>query len=186
VPRQDDDDDYTPPAGGELLKPRRKNEFRRRKPGLCLNHDEVATEQTCADCKEWFCPNCVVAMQGKVLCGPCKNFRLRGFNRPPRPPTLALVALLTGLVAGPVSFCLPTFGAVASQASLGWTIALAVVGLLLPCAGLFLSGWALRQIDTRPNLGGRGLALTGATASLVGVLWCLTVVFLVVFKQTQG
>jgi hypothetical protein len=179
-----DDDDYSPPA--DILRPRRTNVFRRRKPGFCFNHDEIATEAQCADCKEWFCPNCATTLQGKTLCGPCTNYRVRAVGRPARLSPLALIALLVGLVSGPVSFCLPLIGAGGGRAQLGVTIALCVVGLLLPAGGLFLSLWALRDVESKPYVSGRALALTGASSSLVGVLWCVTLAFLMVFKQVQG
>ena len=49
--------------------------------------------------------------------------------------------------------------------------------------GLVLAGMALRQIESKPQVGGRSLATSGACAALVGVLWCVTVVGLVVVKH---
>ncbi len=63
---------------------------------------------------------------------------------------------------------------------------MSVVGLVLPVGGMVVSWLALREIETKPNLGGRGLAMTGATTSLVGALWCVTVTFLVLLKMSQG
>ncbi len=63
---------------------------------------------------------------------------------------------------------------------------MSVVGLVLPVGGMMVSWLALREIETKPNLGGRGLAMTGATTSLVGALWCVTVTFLVLLKMSQG
>jgi hypothetical protein len=175
------------PRDAEILRPRRRNEFRRRRPGFCFNHDDLATETTCAACKEWFCPVCVVTLQGETLCGPCKNFRIRGLHRPLRTPALAVLALLVGLVSGPVTFCL-SFPSLANgmQGSTVTAVALSIITLLLPVGGLVLSYFALREIETKPNLGGRGMAMTGATTSLVGAVWCLTVAFLVVFRSTVG
>jgi hypothetical protein len=185
----DDRDDRRPPpeedAAGGLLRRRKANVFRRRRPGFCLNHDDVATDKICEDCKESFCPNCIVEQQGKLLCGPCKNFRIRGLHRPTRVTGLAVVALIVGLVSGPVTFCMTMFGA-GPQGSLFAAIALSVIGLLLPVGGLVVSWYALREIEAKPNLGGRGLVMTGATTSLVGALWCLTVAFLVIYRMTQG
>src|SRR5438874_9786727 len=56
---------------------RRRGPAERRDRGYCLNHPDTASEQTCADCGEGFCADCVVTLQGEVLCGPCKNFRIR-------------------------------------------------------------------------------------------------------------
>jgi hypothetical protein len=171
-------------SAGDLLRRRRAQVFRRHRPGFCFNHDDVATEKTCAECKEYFCPNCVVEVQGKTLCGPCKNHLVRGLHRPGRVPGLAIVALIVGMASSPVTFCLTAFGG-APLGGVGAVI-LSIVGLVLPVGGLVVSWMALRQIETRPNASGRGLAMTGATGSLVGALWCLTVAFLIVFRMVQG
>jgi hypothetical protein len=185
----DDRDEGRPPpendSAGDLLRRRKANVFRRRRPGFCLNHDDAATDKICEDCKESFCPNCLVEQQGKTLCGPCKNFRIRGMHRPTKVPGLAVVALIVGLVSGPVAFCMTLVGA-GPQGSLFVAIALSVIGLLLPVGGMVVSWYALREIESKPNLGGRGLAMTGATTSLIGALWCLTVAFLVIYRMTQG
>jgi len=194
-PRYDDDWEDRPPtapappvddaSAGDLLRRRREKVFRRHRPGFCFNHDDVATDKTCADCKEYFCPRCVVEVQGTMLCGPCKNFRIRGLSRPGRVPGLAVVALVVGLVSGPVTFCLTLLG-VGQQGTPVWAVLLSVVGLILPVGGLVVSWLALREIETKPNTGGRGLAMTGATTSLVGALWCATVAFLVILRMAQG
>ncbi|HVS35342.1 MAG TPA: hypothetical protein VMS17_07140 [Gemmataceae bacterium] len=170
-------------SAGDLLRRRRAQVFRRHRPGYCFNHDDVATEKTCADCKEHFCPNCLVEVQGKTLCGPCKNFLVRGLHRPGKVPPLAIVAVIVGMVSSPVTFCLTLFGT--PMGGLG-AMLLGIVGLVIPVGGLVLSWLALRQIESKPNMGGRGLAMTGATSSLVGTLWCVTVVFLVIFSMVHG
>jgi hypothetical protein len=172
-------------SAGDLLRRRKEKVFRRHRPGFCFNHDDVATDKTCADCKEYFCPNCVVEMQDAVLCGPCKNFRIRGMHRPGRVPPMAVVALIVGLVSGPVTFCL-TMAGIGQQGAPVWALLLSVVAVVLPFGGLVVSWLALREIETKPNLRGRGLAMTGATTSLVGALWCVTVAFMVVVRIAQG
>jgi hypothetical protein len=48
-------------------------------------------------------------------------------------------------------------------------------------------GWlALREIETRPHVGGRALAATGAVASLASVLYALTLAILILAKQGPG
>jgi len=105
--------------------------------------------------------------------------------RPARIPGLAVVAMIVGLVSGPVTFCMTLVGA-GPRGSIFMAVALSLLGLLLPVGGMVVSWYALREIETKPNLGGRGLAMTGATTSLVGALWCATVAFLVIYRMTQG
>jgi hypothetical protein len=176
----------TPDFGRSL---RRGREPRRPNPAYCLNHDDRDSAERCDDCRCSFCAACVVAFQGKTLCGPCKNFRVRGEQRAPRLAPTATLALVLALVGGPVGFCLSLFG-VNSQAngqgSVALSIVLSLIGAALPVAALVLGRMALREIAAKPSLGGRALALTGAATGLVGLLWCLTVAVLVVLKQYQG
>jgi hypothetical protein len=158
-------------------------------PDFCLNHDEDKAETTCDACKLPFCNRCVVSLQGKTLCGPCKNFRIAALGRPARTLPLAVVSLVVSLVSGPVTLILSLVGVGLSigEGATGAAVVLCLVGLALPVAGLVLAGKALRQIDSMPTtaVGGRGLAASGACAALVGVLWCVTVLGLLVFKHLQ-
>jgi hypothetical protein len=61
-----------------------------------------------------------------------------------------------------------------------------VVAAALPAAALVLGWMALREVETKPNVGGRSLAATGATTALAAVLWTLSVAVLLVAKQAQG
>src|SRR6478672_8204692 len=60
-------------------------------PAYCLNHQDVPSEVVCDDCREHFCPACVLRVRGKTLCGPCKNLRLARLQRPPRTSGMAIV-----------------------------------------------------------------------------------------------
>ena len=64
-------------------------------------------------------------------------------------------------------------------------VILSILGLVLPVGGLVVSWAGPAQIETKPNLGGRGLAMTGATTLPGRALWCLTVAFLVIFHMAQ-
>jgi hypothetical protein len=130
----------------------------------------------------------VVTLQGKTLCGPCKNFRVRGLHRPGRASPLAIVALVLGLVGGAISFVL---GLVAgTQTSAGGTtavgVSLCLIGLILPAAALVVSRLALRDVETKANVRGRSLAMTGVTTSLAGVMWCTSVAALLILKLKTG
>jgi hypothetical protein len=166
----------------------RRREARRVNPAYCLNHDEAASTQTCADCRMPFCDACVVTLQGQTVCGPCKNFRIRALNRPAQISPLAIVSLVVAVVSGPVSFCLSTLTfspALNASGSPVQTIFFTLIGLLLPGAGLVLGALALRDIETKPNVSGRATAMTGSITALVGVLWTLTVGVLMIVKHVQ-
>ena len=121
-------------------------------PNFCLNHETVASQQTCPDCGESFCHDCMVAFQGISLCGPCKNYRVRSLQQPAQMSTLALVSLLLALVTGPLAICLITqFGG----------LFMSVLVLTAHGVPLMISVLALRQLGKNPKLTGRSLALTG-------------------------
>jgi hypothetical protein len=175
--------------GASYPPSRRSRDARRPNPAYCLNHDESAKEMTCDACRASFCSACVVTLQGRTLCGPCKNFRIRGLNRPARVASLAVVAFVLALVSTVVCLFL-TFLAIGLQT----TMNSGVVGAVVVCAialimagGELVIGWlALRQIDGKANLGGRGLAITGLTAGAVGVLWSVSIATFSIAKQWQG
>lgn len=179
-----------PPRAPDLSRPRRRvPEFRKVNPAYCFNHDETPSEKTCADCKVAFCSACVVELQGQPVCGPCKNFRLRGLSRPTRLAPLAVVALVVALASGPVSFCLPAFAAgwqIGGGGNPAVTVVVSLVAMAFPVVGLWLAWKALREIEAKPHFGGRSLAMTGAATGLLGVLWSVTVAALMIAKQFQG
>jgi hypothetical protein len=134
---------------------------RMRDSACCFNHQTVAVEQNCEDCKEGFCAACLVSLQGRTLCGPCKNFRLRRMQKPPRMSALAIAALAVALVGAPFGlFCFTFAGAGMGLPGLGF------VGLLLPLVALVLGGLALREIETNPQVSGRSLAIASVVTAL--------------------
>jgi hypothetical protein len=176
------------PPEPEFLRPRRTRERRRPDPAFCLNHDETPRAATCDACRASFCSACVVTLQGQTLCGPCKNFRVRGLHRPGRMAPLALVSLVLSLVSGPAATLL-AITAIGVQATEGGVVVaelICVIGVLLPVASLILGWAAVRQIEGRPNMVGRSLAVTGVTAGLAGAMLCLSVAVMSVVKQWQG
>jgi hypothetical protein len=189
-PEEDDNDrsDPGPAPGGYPLPGRRDRVLRRVRAGFCFNHDEDASEKTCDACRLPFCSRCVVALEGKTLCGPCKNFRISGLSRPSRLLPLAIVAFVVALVSGPVTVFL-TFCSLAVYLQRGIAagpVALSLACLLLPMAGLVLSWKARNQIDRTPHAGGRSLVSSAAAVSLVGALWCVVIAGLLIVKSSQG
>jgi Domain of unknown function (DUF4190) len=92
-------------------------------------------------------------------------------------------------VAGPVSFCLP-LGATNAQAEGAMVpAAVAIFGVFafaMPLMALVLGLLALREIETKPDVSGRPLALTGTIAGGIGVLWCVVMYTAVAIKHGGG
>jgi hypothetical protein len=188
-PRRRDEEDEPPPRGDLPLPSRRFLEGRRINPAFCLNHDETPSTIACDACRQRFCAACVVTLEGKTLCGPCKNFRLRGLGRAAPVTAWSVLALVAALVSGPVAFCLNIFAFlshVGSTGTAGLTVVLALLALILPGGSLALAFYALRDIDRRPSAGGRALALTAATAAGLGILWTVTIAGLLFLRQVTG
>jgi hypothetical protein len=149
-----------------------------RDSAYCFNHQELPSEETCDDCKERFCKTCIVKLRGKTLCGPCKNHRLARLNRPAVQSGMAIAALVLGLMSAPVVFCvsLMMIGAREENPVLG--VAIGSFGLLLPLASLGLGLLALRDVEGKPRVAGRALAMIGACCGVVGILWSVTLVLI--------
>jgi hypothetical protein len=150
-----------------LPRVRRRAGPRRPNPAYCLNHDSIASQHKCADCGEAFCDDCVLTVQGALLCGPCKNFRVRRLLRPPRLSGFALASVLIALVSGP--FCL-----LLALTGIAW---LTLLALLPQLVALVLGALALRTTETDTQRSGRSLAITGmVSAAVAGVLMLLMIV----------
>jgi hypothetical protein len=174
----------TPPTGDSLPQKKRRT-IKRNNPAYCFNHDELNSETVCDDCKLSFCNACVVDFQGFTLCGPCKNFRLRARATPKRLSSWAVVALVAGFVSGPVGFCisaLPLTMKLQGQGSPGLAVAAVLLALVPAGVTYWLGLRALRQLDREPLLSGRGLALTGTLAGVLGGLWSITIGILTIAK----
>jgi hypothetical protein len=175
-PRRDWDDEVPEPAW------RRQRAARKRDPAYCFNHEDTPSQQTCADCGEAFCERCVVTFQDAVLCGPCKNFRVRTLQRPPRPSTFAIISLVVALVGALIGFCAPNMAHGAGSGSPLGVLAAAVVGLCAPLVALVLGFKGLQEIENKPNIGGRALAMTGVTTAAASLLWSLSLVLIVTVR----
>jgi hypothetical protein len=161
---------------------RRQRALRRRDPAYCFNHEDTPSRQTCADCGEAFCERCVVTFQDAVRCGPCKNFRVRTLLRPPRPSTLAIVSLVVALLGAPIGFCGANMAHGTGSGSPLAVLAAAVVGLCAPLVALVLGLRGLQEIENKPKVGGRALAMTGVTTAAASLLWSLSLVLIVAVR----
>ena len=173
----------------EILRPRRPQERHRPNPDYCLNHRETPKEATCVACHGSFCSTCVVTLQGQTLCGPCKNFRLGGRSRPVRLLPLAIIAFVLAFVSTMVTLILTMVAvgiSVAFESGTVGAVMCCLLALALAAAELIVSYLAVRQIDRQPTLGGRSLAMTGATAGLAGVVWSLAIAVFSIAKYVQG
>jgi hypothetical protein len=161
VPLHPDDDPARKP------QPRRRSiERLKPDPHFCLNHEERPSRHKCADCGEAFCDECVVVLRETILCGPCKNFRMRLEQRPPELSGKALFAMFLGLVSTPLAFVL-------------FSLTTPLIGLsaaLLQGLALLLGARAVRDTDKDPRKSGRALAVSsvltaGLALAITGVLW---------------
>jgi len=175
-----------PPEPEERRPARRKYEPVEIDPAYCLSHTDVPSEVVCEDCKEHFCQACVLHVRGKTLCGPCKNFRLSRLQRPPRVSGLAIASLILAIIGGPISLCLSTIGRMGEPGVSPFGVLTGLMALLMPAVALLLAFLALNRIERDPRLGGRGLALTGATTAAVGVVWSLTLIVVLVSKPMMN
>jgi hypothetical protein len=142
--------------------------IRERNPAYCLNHQEVVKQKSCVDCQQGFCEDCIVTFQGKVLCGPCKNFRIRQMHQSAELSLLALFSPILALVGGFVGLLMSAIAISLGAPVLGFLSVAPQLGAL----GLGLA--AMRRIENDPFLKGRPLAMTGIIAAVAGaVLNCL-------------
>ena len=144
---------------------RRRRQIVARDATRCFNHQDTDAGHTCAACGERFCDGCIVVLQGEPLCGPCKNFRIRGWQRPARFSALAIVAFIGALLTGPLGLCLLSLGAGFKAPALGF------LGVVPPFIVLLLGVRALRDVETNPHLRGRALAITAVVTALVGAIF---------------
>ena len=172
--------DDAPPSrsqAGAWERERNRVTIRERNPAYCLNHQDLVKQQACVDCQQGFCDDCVVLFQGKVLCGPCKNFRIRQMHQPAQLSLMALFSPILALAGGFVGFFMSAIAVQLGAPVLGFLSVAPQLGAL----GLGLA--AMRRIENDPFLKGRPLAMTGIIAAVVGaVLSCLMTI---VLKRTR-
>jgi hypothetical protein len=173
----------------ESEEPEEPRPYRRRRyepaeidPAYCLNHTDVPSEVQCEDCKERFCPACVLQVRGKTLCAACKNFLLARLQRSPRISGLAVTSLVVSVIGTPFFLCISSGGKFVEGGVSVLAMAAALIAVLIPATAILLGVFALSRIEANPRIGGRGVALTGTTTGAVGFVWSLTVIVLFLCK----
>jgi len=166
--------------------------IRQRSKAYCFNHQDTPPQHNCAACGESFCADCVLTLEGRTLCGPCKNYALRARQRPPQVAVAAVIAPILALMAGPGILLLLFFVAGMAEASGGrgepliaGVVIAALLGVVLQLIALTLAATGLRQIETNPRLAGRALAITGLVAALVCSL-LVSEIALLVYRGIDG
>ncbi len=152
----------------DIRKPQPRPRRRRPDPHHCFNHETLAAQQTCSACGETFCDACLVRFQEQQLCGPCKNFRVRLLEQPPRLSGMAVVSMILALFTGPLGLCILPMVQGAPRAH-----AFVLVALLPHLIALGLGAAALRNLEKDPKTCGRALALTAMVTAGVAALLTL-------------
>lgn len=120
----------------------------------CINHPDTSAHANCAHCLKAFCANCLVELQGRTLCGNCKNSVARAVQSAPtafKEPRDALIAAIVGI------FCFQP--------------------IISPYA-LYKGIKVLRMIRLNPSLPGKGMAITAVVVS--SVITALSLIYLLV------
>ena len=152
--------DAAPSKSAPPARVRKRGRPRRRDPQFCLNHEEIGRQAACAACGESFCGACLVSFDTGVLCGPCKNYRVKNLQRARPPSNLSIVSMLLALLSAPVTLALLPAG----RAGFPWLSLLAIVPQGLAAA---LAVLALREAAKDPYAAGRSLAFTGLVGAAV-------------------
>jgi hypothetical protein len=142
---------------------RRRRARYRPDPNYCLNHQAAPSQQTCVECGEAFCNDCVIQLDAKTLCGPCKNFQVRTWQKPARLSGMALLSLILAIVFSLLGICLVRTG----------NPLVGMLALLPHAMALVLGLFALRDTERNPKISGRSLAITGIVTAAVAALLTL-------------
>lgn len=178
IPAPEEPEEPAPPP-----RPRRRawsEPLPPRDPAWCLNHEDIASEHACADCREHFCARCVVILGNRTLCGPCKNYRLSRANRPAGFSGLAVTALILGLVTGPFTFCLTFIALPAREENPILSAVVGAVGVLAALLAVVLGLAGVRETEQRQRRSGHTLALIGMAMAVMSLAWSAVLVLLAV------
>jgi hypothetical protein len=156
-------DDY--PDRTRRPPPPPRSRPRPRDPSICMHHTARASHAVCTDCKNGFCEDCLIQMQGQPVCAACKIQRVKALQKASPTSQLALVSLLLALFTSPLAFCLYPLG---SRFSLQ---RLSVWALLPQLAALGIGIWALTVTERNHRLGGRSLAISAIATASFAIFW---------------
>ena len=109
-------------------------------PSKCFNHPTLPLHQACADCKLPFCGDCTIGLQGVIVCGPCKNHRLRRMDQPSRISLMAIFSPIVALAGGGFWFFVMLF-ALASSGGKSSLTTLGIIGVLPQVVALTMGAW---------------------------------------------
>jgi len=151
----------------------RRGRTEKRDPDYCFNHQRRPRVDSCAECEENFCADCLVKFQGMNLCGPCKNFRARKEELPAGSSSMATASLIISLLTGPLLMCLLIY----KPGDSTWRL-LSFLCLLPQLVAAGLGAFALYEAEKDRKGGGQWVAISGiAMATLTCVLLLLLQTF---------
>jgi hypothetical protein len=125
-----------------------------------------------------------VTFQGTMLCGPCKNYRIRQKQRPPQVSVMAIFAPLIALIAGGI-WLFVMLAAAGAHAGRNTALSLGGLGLLPQVFAMTLALLSLHAIETERNRSGREWAFTGLIAALVSGLM-IALLTMMVLHASEG
>ena len=158
------------PRAGDDAPARERDRTAPRDPNACFNHQDRPGVDKCADCGETFCGDCLIKFKGGMLCGPCKNFRLRKTRQTTTVSGKAVTAMILAMCCAPLVICMVPMGI--SEVS----VVIGILALLGECLAMVFGGRALRDTEKNPRLTGRSMAIT--TLLTAGLAMLMTAGFL--------
>lgn len=135
---------------------------------VCLNHLRVTATHTCTDCGMSFCADCVLALEGRVRCGPCKNFYVRNLSRPPQLSVAAIFSVIVAVVSAPMALISQSVGIASGSPQAVLVITAVCLGMEL--VAIILAAFALSNLERSARIGGRGIAISGLVTGLVALV----------------
>jgi hypothetical protein len=102
----------------------------------------------------------VTRYHGRVLCGPCKNFRIRKQELPAAQSLSASASLLLAIFFGFLGMCILTWARDSTPARV-----FSAIFLFIQLLALALGAWAFWRAEKQSKVGGQTMALAGMLTS---------------------